>query len=202
LRLFFLSEIKVVHVSAWRLASESCIRVSFVKSCGAFTMTKKIESASDKSNAAVTPKPVMSKGLHIPVPAVLVSLGMLSASAYAAPIQDIYSTPVNTSLNGVNIFASDAANNPQVFSCTQPANGSANVVPNGNLFYTPNTAFQGVDTFSCTGSDSLGNVSASVSVYVGIPIPSPASLPTVSPAALGGLAAMMAYLGMRRRRKV
>ncbi len=165
-------------------------------------MSKKIESASDKSNVAVTPKPVRSTGLHIPVPAVLVSLGMLSASAYAAPIQDIYSTPVNTSLSGVYIFASDAANNPQVFRCTQPANGNANVAPNGALFYSPNNAFQGVDTLSCVGSDNLGNISASVSVYVGIPIPSPASLPTVSPVALGGLAAMMAYLGMRRRRKV
>ncbi|QBB70491.1 IPTL-CTERM sorting domain-containing protein [Pseudolysobacter antarcticus] len=164
-------------------------------------MSKKIELGSDENNVAVTPKSVRNKGLHIPVPAVLVSLGMLSSSAYAAPIQDVYSTPVNTSLSGVNIFASDAANNPQVFSCTNPSNGSAQVAPHGDLFYTPNTAFQGVDTFSCTGSDNLGNVSASVSVYVGIPIPSPASLPTVSPAALGGLAAMMAYIGMRRRRK-
>jgi len=165
-------------------------------------MSKKIESASDKNNASVTPKLVKSKGLHIPMPAVLVSLGMLSGSAYAAPIQDIYSTPVNTALSGVNVFASDAANNPQVFSCTQPVNGSANVAPSGALFYSPNNAFQGVDTFSCTGNDNLGNVSASISVYVGIPIPGPASLPTVSPVALGGLAAMMAYLGMRRRRKV
>ncbi len=165
-------------------------------------MSKKIESASDKNNPTVVPKPVKSKGLHIPVPAVLVSLGMLSGSAYAGTIQDVYSTPVNTSLNGVNILASDAANNPQIFSCFQPTNGSANVAPNGLLFYTPNTAFQGVDAFSCTGSDNLGNVSVSVSIYVGIPIPGPVSLPTVSPVALGGLAAMMAYLGMRRRRKV
>lgn len=165
-------------------------------------MTNKIEFASDKSNSSATPKSVRSQGLHIPMPAVLIGLGMLSASAYAAPVQDTYSTPVNTSLSGVNVFAGDAANNPRAVNCLQPANGSTNVAPNGDLFYTPNTAFQGIDTFSCVGTDNLGNVSASVSIYVGIPIPSPASLPTVSPVALGGLAAMMAYLGMRRRRRV
>ena len=52
---------------------------------------------------------------------------------------------------------------------TGPVNGSTNVLPNGNINYTPDAGFQGTDTFTYQVADDLGALSdpATVTVNVG-----------------------------------
>jgi hypothetical protein len=181
-------------------------------------MSKKREDTTLQSGSMPSPA---AKGLHIPVPAVLLGLGMLAGTAhaqgvnhahganraqgltFAQPINDVYQTPQDTSLF-VNILTRDAGNNPAIAdgTCTDPSHGFANVSPTGDLAYTPANAFIGMDSFSCTYSDNLGNGVVAVDVFVGLPIPNAAPLPTAGPIALGGLATLLAMIGMRRRRKV
>ncbi len=72
---------------------------------------------------------------------------------------DSYVTHENTSVSG-NVLLNDSASITTYVSNTAPSNGGVVFDPsnNGNFTYTPNTGFIGVDTFTYTARDSVGNL--------------------------------------------
>lgn len=142
-------------------------------------------------------------GLNVPLPAMLVGLGVIASgapSAHAAQaVDDNYFVATNSTLTGVNILANDTTvPNSTVFVSAGPAsNGNAVVDPTGNLNYTPNPGFQGTDSFTYVLTDIESNSIAQVSILVSAPAPAP----TLGTAALVGLSGLLAYFGLRRRRK-
>lgn len=149
-------------------------------------------------NTAVRPK----SGLRVPLPAMLAGLGVLAAMAPTAEAAvanpDTFSIPVNGFLAGGNLLANDTvgANSFTVLS-TLPLHGVANVAPSGLLFYSPNPGFAGVDTLGYTVNDGGPASSAPVTILVGVQ--APVATPTLSQAALVGLAGLLAFFGIRRR---
>jgi hypothetical protein len=85
---------------------------------------------------------------------------------------DIVATPVNTA---VNVEVLDLAFDPagdtlEVVSVTQGANGTVVINPDGTVTYTPNTGFEGTDSFTYTVEDDDENTSTgTVEVTVGEP---------------------------------
>ncbi len=117
----------------------------------------------------------------------------------AAP--DTFSTAFATSLSG-DVLSNDIGTGLTVTGNTQPAHGNANVAPNGNFVYVPAAGFSGNDSFTYTIQDSSGDgesVTGSVSITVGAAPVAPT--PATTPATLGLLATLLAWLGLRRRRE-
>ena len=142
---------------------------------------------------------------HVPLPAVLVGLGLLAAPAagHATTARDdFYSTPANTSIGGVNILANDTFTN--VFSLFvnvgSPLYGNSSVgvsgAGQGLLSYTPKPGFVGVDSFQYTINDGTGNSTATVTLAVGVA----QAVPALAPAGVAALSLTLAALMMRRRR--
>ena len=156
----------------------------------------------DKQSPEENDKPISSKGsaLRVPIQEVLVGLGVMAAtsSVQAGPAQDdAYSMQPNTTLSGVNVTAND---NPQgsywvVLPPAAAQHGSASIDSPGVLTYTPNPGFVGSDSFSYTLHEGNTVTTAQVNIMV-----APVSVPTLAPAALGGLAGLLAFFGIRRRR--
>ena len=140
--------------------------------------------------------------VHLPLPAVLVGLGLMASPPAAAQsgvaVADQYSTPVNTVLSGFNVTSNDLLvgnATVQVFTTVPPQHGNLLMQPNGAFTYTPQAGFEGVDQFRYD-LVNLGNSLAEVTITVGAH-----DVPGLGGAALGALSAGIAALAMRRRRK-
>ncbi|MFS0701690.1 Ig-like domain-containing protein [Cellulomonas sp. 179-A 4D5 NHS] len=89
----------------------------------------------------------------------------------AAPVagDDTVSTPAGTAVD-VDVLGNDSDLNGDTLTVsliTQPANGTAVLLLNGQIRYTPNAGFAGTDTFDYTVSDGNGGTdTATVSVAV------------------------------------
>jgi hypothetical protein len=159
---------------------------------------------SPDSGVAARRSNTRETSLHVPLPAVLMGLGLLAAPAASqagTAIDDHYTTPFNTTLSGVTVLSNDVLTGnttAQVFLAALPTHGTASLQTNGALTYTPAPGFQGQDTFSyqlANGNNTFANVSVTVSdPVVAVPALAPAGLAALS-AGLAGLAAL------RRRRK-
>ena len=91
-------------------------------------------------------------------------------SAQTAPVTNINDTPVanadtattveDIALNNINVLANDTDADGDVLTVTgaTATNGSVTVNPDGTLYYTPNTNFNGTDTISYDISDGNGGV--------------------------------------------
>ncbi|HEY7902048.1 MAG TPA: Ig-like domain-containing protein [Casimicrobiaceae bacterium] len=140
--------------------------------------------------------------VHLPLPAVLVGLGLMASQPAAAQggvaVRDQYSTPVNTALSGFNVTSNDVLvgnASVQVITTILPQHGNLLMQPNGAFTYTPQSGFQGVDQFQYD-LINLGNSFAQVTITVGAQ-----EVPALGGAAIGALSAGIAALAMRRRRK-
>ncbi|WP_170113414.1 Ig-like domain-containing protein [Ahniella affigens] len=84
-------------------------------------------------------------------------------------VNDSANTPFNTPVS-LNVLTndSDPQNDPlSVVSTTTPANGAVTFSASGNVTYTPNSGFSGVDSFNYTIRDSNGSTAqATVSITV------------------------------------
>jgi hypothetical protein len=161
---------------------------------------KRDEGDSSISGACARDKPLRA-GAYLPLPAVLMGLGLMAsppAAAQGVAVDDHYSTPFNTVLSGVNVTANDflvGNATVQVFQLDSPAHGSLVMQPNGAFQYTPQPGFQGQDTFRydlVNGSNSVAEVFISVGAQ---------SVPGLGAAGIAALSAGIAALAMRRRRK-
>ena len=154
--------------------------------------TKKPNSSSEKKG---------EHGLRVPLPAVLVGLGMMASSSQqaeaATAVDDNYSTTMNATLTGVNILANDTFGNSFVVVEGLASHGSAVVDNVGNLTYTPDPGFVGLDSFTYVLADTESNSIAQVNIQVVAPTP----VPTLSSAALAGLSGLVAFFGFRGRRR-
>jgi hypothetical protein len=163
----------------------------------------KLDSAAQ---AAVPAEKVSPAGLRIPLPAVMMGLGLLAGGvhtdAQAVAVNDSYSTPVNTVLSGQNVTANDTrdGNSYSVALVTNVAHGTLALQSTGVFSYTPNTGFSGTDAFSYALFDFGGSVPNSVA-QVSISVVPPQPIPTLGTAAAAGLGAAIALIGMRRRRR-
>lgn len=151
-------------------------------------------------------------GLKVVSPAVLMGLGILAASA-AAPVHagpaldDVYSTPLNTPLTGVNVTTNDSpfgnSYSVSIVTPVDPAAGTATLEADGELTFTPVTGFAGTASLSYRLLDGSAapNTVADVTITVTAPPapPPPTPVPTLAPLAVGGLGALVALLGARRR---
>lgn len=163
----------------------------------------KLDSAEQ---GAVPAEKVAPAGLRIPLPAVMMGLGLLAGGvhtdAQAVAVNDSYSTPVNTVLSGQNVTDNDTrdGNSYSVTLVTNVAHGTLALQPTGVFSYTPNAGFSGTDTFSYALFDFGGSVPNSVA-QVSISVVPPQPVPTLGTAAAAGLGAAIALIGMRRRRR-
>lgn len=92
----------------------------------------------------------------------------------AAPVanDDSYSTAYVTPLtvSAPGTLGNDTGTSITVTNHTNPASGSLTINANGSFTYTPNAGFAGIDTFTYTVSDDIGQTStAKVSITVGSP---------------------------------
>ena len=145
------------------------------------------------------------KGLSVPLPAVVVGLGLASAPAVAQiPVvarDDVYVIPMNTS-SVLPVMGNDTLNNaaPTFFDSFSPPKGSNVVAQQFSLLFTPPNGFEGTLTFPyCIESFSPGtNSCATVTLIVGAPA---TPVPALGGAALVGLSGVLGWLGMRLRRR-
>jgi hypothetical protein len=141
----------------------------------------------------------------VPVPAVLLGLGVLANPAVAAlpivAVDNHYQTPESTTLSGVNVLGNDIINVngiPQVIAFTAAQHGVNSIMKDGVLTYTPTTGYLGPDQFSYT-ADIFGKVGqSSATVFINV-VPPVQPVPALEPLALGGLAALVAWFGLRRK---
>jgi len=73
-------------------------------------------------------------------------------------------TGINQSIN-FNVFENDLAQNLTISSFSNPADGVINV-QDGNIFYRPNSEFEGLDQFTYTACIDNSSVCEQTSVYV------------------------------------
>ncbi|HEX6834022.1 MAG TPA: Ig-like domain-containing protein, partial [Rudaea sp.] len=100
-----------------------------------------------------------------------------------------------------NVLGNDTGTGLQVTGTpVLPAHGFANVAPDGSFTYVPNPGYHGADSFQYTVQDSSGqNATGTVTINVAAAVQvTPA--PATTPAALGLLATLLGWLGLRRRR--
>lgn len=142
--------------------------------------------------------------LHVPLPAVLVGLGLVSGPVAAQPITvitrpDGYSIPLGTPTL-LPVLANDTISNVipfQFFGITKTVGNL--VAQQAGLFYTPRPGFTGDDSFAyCVRVGSFANSCTTVSLLVlGPTVP----VPALSTAALAGLSGVLGWLGVRGRRR-
>ena len=155
----------------------------------------------DGNNPNSAKKP--AHGLRVPLPAVLVGLGMLASATQqveaASAVNDSYAVQAGSTLSGVNILSNDVFDNSNSFTVVagSASSGIASVDGVGNLTYTPNPGFSGSDSFSYELTDIVSNSVAQVNILVS-PVPTP--VPALESAALVGLSGLLAAFGLRRRR--
>lgn len=103
-------------------------------------------------------------------------INVVATPPFANP--DTYTTLVNTAVNG-NVLTNDSYTLIEITSNTSPSHGSVvfNPLIAGDFTYTPNTGFTGIDTFTYTAKDSLGNEITQIVTINVLPLVSIALLP-------------------------
>lgn len=103
-------------------------------------------------------------------------------------------------LNGApisgNVLMNDVGSGLSVTGFSLPQHGSlqGGVGANGTFTYVPSTGFTSTDSFEYTVQDTFGsNASATVNLI------SPQPIPTLTVTMLGGLSALLGWVGWRRR---
>lgn len=151
-----------------------------------------------------------SSGLRIPLPAVMVGLGLLAGGAHtevqaSVPLNDNYFTQMNTVLSGQNVTSNDTweSNSYSTTVISDVSHGTLALQPTGVFTYTPDPGFFGTDTFTYRLNEVGGSTFTPNGIaQVTISVTSPAqSVPALGTAGLAGLGAAVAALGARRRRR-
>jgi hypothetical protein len=151
--------------------------------------------AARKSPATAKPS------MHVPLPAVLMGLGLLAApgvSEAGTAVDDHYTIPVNSAVSGVNVTTNDTLtpnSTVQVLQISTPAHGVATLSSLGALTYTPAPGFRGQDAFRYDLINA-GNSIATIFIDVGNE-----PVPALAPLGLAALSVGIAGLALRRRRK-
>lgn len=147
-----------------------------------------------------------SSGLRIPLPAVMVGLGLMAAgahtSAQAAAVNDSYTVPSNSVLSGQNVTSNDTrdGNTYSVQLISNVSHGTLSLQNTGVFTYTPNANFSGTDTFSYE-LDDFGGTTPNSAAQVTITVLPPQPVPTLGGAAAVGLGAAVGLLGLGMRRR-
>ena len=133
----------------------------------------------------------------------LASNAVASVSITIIPVAtaDTFTAFVGTSLSG-NVLSNDIGSGLRVIGNTTPAHGSANVAPDGSFIYLPQAGYNGPDSFQYTITDTLG--ASQTTAVVSLQIAAAAAVsptPATSTGALGLLASLLVWLGLRRRRE-
>jgi VCBS repeat-containing protein len=84
-------------------------------------------------------------------------------------VDDAFSTPRNTPLNGSSLLANDTDTDGDLLTAAKasdPAHGAATVAADGTFTYTPDAGYSGADSFTYTASDGTTATSATVSITV------------------------------------
>ena len=145
-------------------------------------------------------------GVLVPMPAVIVGLGLASVPALAQPLpppiarDDFFFVPPNTS-SELNVIGNDTLfGNVFSFCGIAPDPAHGNVSAKGSaLLYVPFAGFEGVDQFQyCVANGPGCNACATVSLFVGDAAP---AVPALSAVALAGLSSALGWLGLRARRR-
>ncbi|PUB83518.1 MAG: hypothetical protein DBP02_11345 [gamma proteobacterium symbiont of Ctena orbiculata] len=79
----------------------------------------------------------------------------------------------------INVLANDTGSGISIYSVGTPSNGTAVNNSNGTITYTPNSGFEGVDSFSYTIIDT-SDVTASATVTVSVGATNLSDLPTLN----------------------
>ena len=150
------------------------------------------------------------KGLHVPLPAVVVGLGLASGSAVGQVPQviarnDFYAVPSFT-LTTLPVMANDTVNAAAftfIYAFTPPANGFANVLAGmQTMIYQGNPGFQGVDTFNyCIVAQGGGIQTNCATVTMNVGLNDATPVPALGGLALAALSGALGWLGMRGRRR-
>lgn len=165
------------------------------------------EDGTEPEKVSQSAQPSKS-GLKVVNPAVLMSLGILAAGV-STPVQagpavdDAYNTTMNTPLTGVNVTVNDNVPGNSIASVqiiTPPllSAGTAILDENGALTFTPAPGFTGTATltYNLVDQSPAPNSVANVTITVAPPV---TPVPTLAPAAIGGLGALVTLLAARRR---
>ena len=117
---------------------------------------------------------------------------------------DFLTTPAGTAVH-TNVLTNDIGTGLTVTQVNQPSNGTLTITPSGALTYVPNSGFTGNDFGSYEVTDSSGNIgigNAAVQILVtSATTPSVSSAPATTPVTLGLMATLLAWFGLRRRRR-
>jgi hypothetical protein len=145
-------------------------------------------------------------GLHAPVHAVVVGLGLAAGPVAAQPLPPVIARPDSYTIKPdlpavLPVLGNDTFPNAAplaFFGLTKPLHGNV-VAQAGMLVYTPAAGFTGTDTFRyCIDVRFVGNSCATVSMLVPAPeVP----VPAMAPFALAGLSGVLGWLGARARRR-
>ena len=128
------------------------------------------------------------------------SVGTVTVTVNPVATTDTFTAFVGTSLSG-NVLSNDIGSNLSVVGNTQPTHGSANVAADGSFIYVPQPSFAGADSFQYTvRDDAAGQSTGTVTLQVAA-APATVPTPTASTGALGLLATLLAWFGLRRRRE-
>jgi hypothetical protein len=144
-------------------------------------------------------------GLTVPLPAVLVGLGLATGPAVAqaqvdVALGDFFHVPSDVA-SFLPVTANDTfVGNTFVFCGPAPNPLHGNVSAKGSqLVYVPDAGFVGTDTFQyCARSGPLCNACATVTLAVG---EVPSAVPALSSVAIAGLSGALGWLGLRARRR-
>jgi hypothetical protein len=156
----------------------------------------------EHESAAAPPGP-RRKGLIVPLPAVVVGLGLASGPAVAQSFHarpDTYTIPADAAAF-LPVLANDTSPNafPLVFLSRLPSPGGKAVPQAGGFQFAPPPGFTGtVDFAYCIQGGSPPSACANVFVIVQGP---DVSVPALSGAALAGLSGVLGWLGLRLRRR-
>ena len=157
----------------------------------------KRKNAKRSADSAATPA---RSGMHVPLPAVLIGLGLLAAPAVgeaSTAVDDHYSIPFNSALTFASVIDNDLldSNTFSVFETFPAAHGTVSLQPSGDLTYTPDPGYHGQDSFGYRLD--AGN-SSNATVFISIA--DPVAVPGLAPAGLAALSVSLAGLALRRRR--
>ena len=160
-------------------------------------------SSTPTAATPATPNP-RRRGLTVPLPAVVVGLGLASAPAVAQiPVvarNDFYTVPPDTQ-STLLVLANDTLNNvlPTTFYSISPTIGNA-IAQTFSILYAPPPGYTGPASFRyCIRTGfPLSNSCATVSLLVAGPS---TPVPALGGAALVGLSGVLGWLGMRLRRR-
>ena len=166
-------------------------------------------SPPQPSETAAAPKR-RRKGLHVPLPAVVVGLGLASGAAVGQVPQviardDAYSVPAFTAVT-LPVMANDTVNVfafTYIYAFSPPAHGFANVLAGMQaLVYQGHPGFRGVDSFDyCIVAQGGGPQTNCATVTLSVGLTEVAQVPALGGLALAALSGALGWLGMRGRRR-